>query len=768
MGRAGRKWLRRTSAAVLILLLVCFIAFRLIGSIFRAKLAAAVSKELHVELLTGPVIYLPPFTLIARDVRFVRHESDGSSHEMLHASGMDLTLSGLPKKGGPMPLRYVVLHHPAFRWREGEAPLPLDRLQLNFHPQGPTALTWDLAAWNYTLVELYANGTLDTGTGVCQVRSLSAETHFANLSTRLPWPEKIQKQLDALAPAGKLALTGSGTLPLKNARHASYHLTADLSDISVRLERWKHSLDGGTGRLLINNGSSPAAAADSDSIEATLDHFEIAAGTARLRLGGGKFTTFVPDKTWKLAGLVGTAEMGKEIPISLERTGWFFEQAQFKGPIEFTAAAGGPFRIPPGKSPMEVFGQEVLAYPHGLSLKPSNFSAPIDHITGGPISCRGGVVSLQNLSGTCGQDQILLSRARLTLWDPIRKLKLDDLRKQIRFEEINGTVLFHSPSPRYPSALGKTVSVLRPTGPFVVGGGSWYAINRDNGQKLKPDFFISLITEGGSFVVTPWNVPLTQIHGQATITPIAVKVAHFDCQVQGGTGWAAGTISPGKPFLYDGRVEIRDIDLQKLAALLNLQEPARSRLSGQGYGTAHVTGTGPGGPKSPAQAVVSDGEVQILRGDFWSVPPVGVVATQVKRQEELGVGDAAAVFHVADKTITLQNAAVNAPLIGLQGNGTVGFDGSIFLTIVVAPLGDWRDRMKQANIPVVGDILGTIQQLFNTVQGVLLYQFRVTGTITHPIKDVIPAPVITDPLALLFGQMLQPDRNGQLLNDVKA
>jgi hypothetical protein len=288
------------------------------------------------------------------------------------------------------------------------------------------------------------------------------------------------------------------------------------------------------------------------------------------------------------------------------------------------------------------------------------------------------------------------------------------------------------------------------------------------GPKLKPDFFIRLIGDGGTFAVTNYLIPLTSIHGQATISPLMVDIPQFESNAMGGTCSAVGKIVPGKPMLFQGTLALRSIDMRQFAATLKLKESIRSRLTGAGYMSVKLAGAGKGGPRSPSQELVADGELEILHGDFWSVPAVHEVASQVRSSDQLGDGDAAAVFHIANRTINLESAAVNTPLLGLQGTGTIGFDKTIFLTIVAAPLGDWRDKMRQAGIPVVGDILGAVQKFLNTVQGALLYQFRVTGTLAHPEKAVVPAPVITDSMETLFGQMLKQDRTGQLLNDVKA
>jgi hypothetical protein len=219
---------------------------------------------------------------------------------------------------------------------------------------------------------------------------------------------------------------------------------------------------------------------------------------------------------------------------------------------------------------------------------------------------------------------------------------------------------------------------------------------------------------------------------------------------------------------FQGTLCLRGIDSKQLAGAFNLKEPTCSRLTGIGNMTVNLAGVGKGGSRTPSQELIADGELEILHGNFWSVPAVQEVASQVRPDGKLGDGDAAAVFHIADRTINLETAAVNSPLLGLEGAGTIGFDKTLFLTIVAAPLGDWRDKMHQAGIPVVGDILGAIQKFLNNVQGALLFQFRVTGTLARPEKTAVPAPVLTDSMAVLFGQMLRQDRNGQLLSDVKA
>jgi hypothetical protein len=760
-----KRWLAGVAVVLAVLGLVAFSGCRIVGSIFRAKLASLVRNDLKADLATGAVMYRPPFTFVARDVRVTRRDATGEMTELLSADKLWITLNGLPHKGKPPPLKSVSLEGAQFHPPVGS--FPLAQLDLSLHSTSPGVYACALKMDDGPAASGEVKATVDANRRICIVDHLSAHLRLREFLARLPLSHPGKLRLEDVSPDANVTLAGSGVVPLNEPRRATYQVIVDLADGAAKIKDVRRSFTQGNGRIVLRSGP----AADGSPAEATLKSFEVTAGSAQVRLGGGKLSVWPDRKTWKLAEVVGSVQMGRELPLGLERSGWFFEQADFRGPVEFTLAASGPTHLPPG-NPLEAIQHDVLVYPHGLSLKPVNFPEPITNVVGGPIAFRGGAVTFQNLSGLCGRDKLLLRRARLTLWDPARKIRVDDLRTQIKFEELTGTVVFQRPVTRYPSAVGRTIAALRPAGPFVIGGGSWYAMNRpmkdDPSHKLKPDFFIRLIGDRGSFVVSPYNVPLDQIQGEATIAPLEVDIAHFEAKTTGGAAYARGKITPGKPFLYDGQAQVRDIDLRQLAALLDLREPARSRLSGIGYCTAHLSGAGKGGPQSPAQALTADGEAQILHGDFWTVPPVGVVAQQLQRPERLGAGDAAAVFHIADQAITLQSAAVNAPFIGLQAQGTIGFDKSIFLTVVAAPLGDWRDQMRRANIPIVGDVLGAIQHLLNTVQGVLFYQYRVTGTLEHPVKTLVPAPILTDPMALLFGQMMRQDQTGQLLNHVRA
>ena len=134
----------------------------------------------------------------------------------------------------------------------------------------------------------------------------------------------------------------------------------------------------------------------------------------------------------------------------------------------------------------------------------------------------------------------------------------------------------------------------------------------------------------------------------------------------------------------------------------------------------------------------------------------------------LTAGQAAAVFEIYDQTVDLKQAAISAPVLGVQGTGKVSFNGDLDLHAVAAPLADWKDQLKRTKIPILsdvaGEVAGGIQKMINTASKTLLYEFRVTGKANKPRIETVPAPALTDGVAKVFGAMLKGDKLGDVFN----
>jgi hypothetical protein len=65
-------------------------------------------------------------------------------------------------------------------------------------------------------------------------------------------------------------------------------------------------------------------------------------------------------------------------------------------------------------------------------------------------------------------------------------------------------------------------------------------------------------------------------------------------------------------------------------------------------------------------------------------------------------------------------------------------------------------------------VVGGVQRLLNTATSTLLYEFRVSGTVSQPKVDTVPTPVLTEPAALLFGRMLDDRQKKPLIDAVRS
>jgi hypothetical protein len=214
---------------------------------------------------------------------------------------------------------------------------------------------------------------------------------------------------------------------------------------------------------------------------------------------------------------------------------------------------------------------------------------------------------------------------------------------------------------------------------------------------------------------------------------------------------------------YDGKCAIRDADLAKLKDVADVSRD--SKLRGKLSADATLSGIMLKGQSThdALRGLRASGEAEIVQGEFFHLPVLREIFQSVRLKQAATVGDGAAVFEIADGVVTLRDAGISAPVLGLQGGGKVSFEGTIDANVVAAPLADWRDKLKETKIPIVsnvaGEIAGAVQKLLNTATGTLLYEFRVSGNVSEKVNiETVPTPVLTDAAALVFGKMLNPRR----------
>lgn len=746
-----RSW-RKLLIAALALLIAGVLGQATIGSILRVRMASRLRATWGIDLQASSAWYLPPRGLSLHGVRLTKLRTDGTRVEVFRAARVVVKGAHLPNAGQPLIVDRMEISSPVVT------------------VEGRPKASLPPAAWAVVAVPVLAT-------------SKNFELHNLKVTNgRFAYelggePVVLDPINLTIAPSGRskdaysfaLSADQASSKPIQASGliNVDWRLASYQADI--HLESGKEMLPGST--VIMDRAEADVhvqgscGAAGMQGMHVTLRKLAAVTGGTLFFVDGAEFQTTADGQSWQISGLRGRMDINGGVPA--------FDRIHLRGRFVFTAAASGPLKLPEGASAFTVVRHEILAYPRDVSVQPPRFPIAVAHISGGPISFRGGVVRFADLSGDYGGDRVLLDAAHITVDDPRQRTQVEDLRRQIRIEGIAGTLICHQPGPLYPAALGKTVAQLRPTGPFMVGGGSWYAINRQlpgEVAKPKPDFFFRVASAKGAFALTDRKGPLTSIRGQATVSPMMVDIKNLRGDFLGGTVIASGRVTPIRPVYYDGVVTFYNVNLD--AARRQLALVGKMPVVGQMYLKSHVSGIGRGGGLTPIEAFAAEGEFDAVDGNFGDITALRAAAQKVTKPGQPLDGNAAGVFTIRNKVVTLQNCAVGNPLFGLQGSGTISFDKRLDLHVVAAPLGDWRLALKHSKVPgledVGSDIAAAIQGMFNGAQRVLLWDIHVGGTTAAPIVQVAPAPIITEPLAALFAEMIRGDKQGHLIDNVRA
>lgn len=371
----------------------------------------------------------------------------------------------------------------------------------------------------------------------------------------------------------------------------------------------------------------------------------------------------------------------------------------------------------------------------------------------GPIELSPVRLAVNVSEGLLQADQIAVNYAGDRFLLAGLHLPLTNLDQPVGLRDVALTVELQQPGPPYPGALGGILATLRPAGRLDVRGRC--ALSQ-NGIE---DYEFTIKADDASLTIGQTSPPITDVQAEVFLTPACAQIRRFLGKVLDGQLLAAGNVWMQPSMRYEGEIELSNIDMNELSKTCSLSSNETIRLSGRGYARASVVGQG-----AHLAGLTAQGQMQIIDGDLWMLPALGQIARRVKiAREGLTAGQAAAVFDVQQERVHLRRAAVNSPLLGLQGSGTIGFDGQLDLNVIAAPLGDWRQHMQKTGIPLVSgaaaEIAGRVQKLINTASGKLLYEFRLKGSASSPQIETVPAPILSDAGAILFSRMLRQGEN---------
>lgn len=822
-----RRWLKILGILVVAILLAAIAASLILGRVFRNHLAEAIDKEIGAKLETSIVLYRPPWGLILYHPRITLPAPDGEPVEIFSADRVVLRLVKKPSEHEPLLIRSLSLRRPVVRlvktpqgWlfrtataaanaskrdeeelraSKSEAQRASDLFRLDdfsmsdarlvyrtqsdpseqtllnglsaaIRPAGASKSAYACRVWGAGPTQLNTSAAIDIDDRSANIQELRWEFDLAQ-ATQLSISGKTGNRASGRI-GGNLRIEVRGEIGLADRSHDDLEGTFELKDGSAELPAWKLGVEKAAFKVRVQAkvGATTPGAGNSVASLTIQSASAVAAGLTTNLTGG--VLSIGDDGHWRLDGLLGSilADRASRLESYDGKYGLLatlMERAQARGKAEFTAAASGPLRAIRTEEDLKDFHWQLIAYPRSVAFKTPKFALPLDHVGGGgTVELRDGVVDLKNLTANYGSDQYVLDRARLILFDPARGIHLADLKERVKFEEINGGILYHQPGPAYPGGFGKVMAQLHPAGAFAVDGSDYtYQSLRNEGFKSPADYHFHVSTEKGTFYLSNFQIPLTEVRGESTIAPARIDIPQISANVLGGTVVAKGTVNPKKPMQHDGSLSIADLDLEKLGKQLKLHAAKHGKMNGLAYANVSIQSAPIDSATQPVAAALrrltADGEFEVIQADFYPIPVLEDVVPVVRRGEAKTVGDAAGIFSIANETITLKNVAVNSPALGLQSSGTIGFDKSLNLEAVATPLGDWGDKLKQSNIPIIsdvaGDIVSGVQKLVNGFQGALLYKIEVTGTTDHPLVKTVPAPAITDSVALLFGKMVQPN-----------
>jgi uncharacterized protein involved in outer membrane biogenesis len=651
--------------------------------------------------------------------------------------------------------------------------------------QSKSLYGYTLNAENRDLAKLSGSGSFDLDALLLDVGSLHVEAGARAGEGESPLPAQVQQALRDYRVEGRVTLDADGRVRMRDLSAANFRASLELRDASAYSPQWDATLDRLGLKLSVDNrGGGDATKAARGPLRVGLERFEAASGDTTLRLDKAAIALDRAANAWAVEQVAGQLELGRDKSTLPKRSRPVLAGMGALGTVDFTIAASGALRPGPGKYVLAPEDLVFLVYPRGVRLQPPKTPAPIENLGGGGSVRKDKgtrVVVAQDLTFSYGGDPATLTSARLAL--PPR---LADLKDAARVEEIGGAVEFRRPGPRYPGKFGRVIEHLRPVGTFTVGRDSWYAVTKvepplrartDPAEPprtpphRKGDWYFSVATDDGSFTLTRHRIELTHMTGDATVSNMVIDIRRLEADVFGGRLSGTTQITPGGDTRYQGRAFLRGADLSAVSKTFILPETTSAKLTGVGNLDMEFTGSRPD-HGSALDALRAAGEFEVFRGQFWTIPVLGEVAKRAGGGREMTVGEAAGAFEVADRRILLRQAAVSSPALGVQGSGTIGFDKQLDLNIVAAPLGDWRDKLKGTNVPVVsdvaGEVAGALQTLVNTATRGLLYEFRVTGPAGHPEFSTVPVPALTDTAASLFGGMLGEQKEGRLLESVRA
>jgi hypothetical protein len=576
-------------------------------------------------------------------------------------------------------------------------------------------------------------------------------------------PPTIREVIEANEIEGGVTLGGSAWVPLKEPWNATHDSILDLPNARGKLDVLGGRVDrlalklrlgsdiGGADRDPEKQGPATQKSERWPAVLARIEIGEVQSGGSVVRFEKGRIVIDPELNQWRVRQLVAHVEASEDranLPAVLRK---FFAKTPITGKAQITAAAHGPLATPEGKRWHEVADFEAIAYPRNVSVHLRNWPRPFTGITGA-VAAGPKLISFQNVEGSYGADRFFVMTARLPL---------EAIDRQVQLREVSGSMQLSGAVEDYPRPLDGVAKAIHPMGTWYVSGS--YVFIKGLPKKEREQFTASVTTDSAGLGLMQTRVPVTDLKTEVTITRDLIDIKRLTAWGLGGELVADGKVALGKPVAFEGNVYMRDLDLKAVAKAMADNGKPPMKLSGKGTVKGTFTAASAHEQYKAEDLIRASGVFEVVEGDFWQIPVMGEVVQGTKtKSDALTVGQAAGRFEIKDRRVDLKRIAVSAPALGIQGDGWVGFDKKLELKAVAAPLADWKDQMKRTKIPIIsdvaGEVLGALQAMVNGASKTLLYEFKITGTTKEPKVETVPAPVLTEGVAKLFGAMIKGEK----------
>jgi hypothetical protein len=813
---------KKLCVLALLLLVPCALAVAtwhwIVTPMILQKLEATVSAHLDALLTVGEITYRPPFTVHLYDVHFRAHPTQsGGGTELLAARRIDLSLAQLPLGRGPLVIQQFGLDGVTLHIIRNTAgiPLGLDLAKPSDAPASPMAMKlsdvlrlrhfslkdgmliyqdqrnphtaptrWQginseiaLAPKSNSLYEfqLHASdapiaraniqGTLDVDSfllGITKCKVLVDSRDEQSSAASDPLPAELRGWVHRYAVKGTISLESAGSIPLNDPQKASF--TADLGIAGGRatLPDGGEKLDDlqfATHLDFQTHDTAPK------QVKIQLRKFRARSGGAILTLGAA-VALIDPTGKWSVNGVSGSLDTtpGNHGPWGL--TG----QANFHVDLSHHPSSNQT----PFTGAMNLI--DVNLQPPGLAAPVKDLTGTIQFSASDPDDRQ---IDFLKCSAYFGGDHLELTHAQVSLAQSPDRILVNDIQCNLDLVQ---------DAPPCPGDLGPILQTFQPSGPFnLTGTVVMRHVIRDDGPGYSPEWDLNISTDNGALSLVDERLPITAIKGHMLATKHAISIPGLEGTMLGGTMNFAGTARVVEPIVYQGQFTVRGSSVEQFSRAFKLKSPDGTEPSGVANlkfkffsrALTPSTDTSATQPDSAASdeadewlsLLGGDGSLQIDNGNLWALPVLHSLTgrTRVAR-EALTAGEAAAIFSVANRTIYFKHLAVYSPALGLQGSGSETFAGMLNLDVIAAPLGDWKEKLAETDIPFFSHALasaaGSIEKLVGSATSELLYHFRITGTRDNPKVETIPAPFLTDSAANLFAKMIHHDSNSKLVDAV--